>query len=50
MDLGLGDLDATGVLAAAEAALLERRSAQVKDLLLVVRWADERVTATIAAI
>jgi hypothetical protein len=36
----LSDLDPAGVLAGAEAALVERRAAQVKDLLLVAHWAD----------
>src|SRR4051794_32136064 len=34
------DLDAAATLAAAEAALMERRAAEVKDLLLALRWAD----------
>jgi len=33
-------LDATATLAAAEAALTERRAAQVRDLQLVLHWAD----------
>jgi hypothetical protein len=36
----LDDLDAADVLSEAERALTERRAAQVKDLLLVLRWAD----------
>jgi hypothetical protein len=40
MVLGISDLDPAGVLAGSETALTERRAAQVKDLLLVLRWAD----------
>lgn len=36
----LDDLDAAATLAAAEAALTERRAVQVRDLLLVLHWAD----------
>ncbi|MDF1602910.1 hypothetical protein [Nocardioides sp. YIM 152315] len=34
------DLDAAATLAAAETALVERRAAQVRDLLLMLHWAD----------
>ena len=40
MHLGINDLDPAGVLAESERALTERRAAQVKDLLLVLQWAD----------
>ncbi len=40
MSLLISDLDARGVLAAAEGALGRRREAQVEDLLLVLQWAD----------
>lgn len=40
MDLGISDLDPAGVLAETERALTERRATQVKDLLLVLQWAD----------
>ena len=40
MHLGISDLDPAGVLAEAEGALTERRAAQVKDLQLVLQWAD----------
>ncbi|MGY2703981.1 hypothetical protein ACVW2K_003565 [Nocardioides sp. HB32] len=41
MELSISDdLAPAGVLAEAEAALVERRAAQVKDLLLVLQWAD----------
>lgn len=37
--LSVPDLDATATLAAAESALTERRTAQVRDLQLVLHWA-----------
>ncbi len=38
--VAIDDLDPTGVLGRAEAALETRRAAEVEDLLLVLRWAD----------
>ena len=38
--VAIDDLDPTGVLARAEAALIARRSAQVEDLELALAWAD----------
>lgn len=40
MAVALEDLDAAGTLAAVESALVARRSAEVRDLELVARWAD----------